>query len=215
MFLTLRHDDLHDGDAAHGYEIYFSPKPDAAEFPTVWLDLHVGGDHYQNTGDDDRARAFDTSSSGRQRLRIRPHRSVRVTTCEHVGLSTRRTAIVMNVASRAKHGLIVAPGKIDPGFNPAPLVLVIYNQSPRVITLQAGDKVACLAIAELSESAIATKSIGHALQSVGSDFEPRLVTRFSKTFQDLDYAALPAATMRYFLAPITVLALAYFLGFKR
>ena len=215
MFLTLQYQDLHDGEASIGYEVYFSPKPDSSNFPTVWLDLHVGGDHYQETGEAERARAFDRGHDGRPTIRIRPHRSVRVTTLERIGLSTRRTAIVMNVASRAKHGLIVAPGKIDPGFNPARLVLVIYNQSSRVIRIQPGDKVACLAVGELSIPARATSSIGHALTSAGSDFEPRVGTRLARFLRDLDYAAVPGAVARYMIAPIIVIVAAYCAGMRR
>ena len=185
-FLTLTQDQLSCDNAAKGYAIYFAPPPKKGELPTVWLDLHAAGDYYQECEDEVR-RKFEPADSGKGRhIRIAPHRGVRIITLEHVGLDCNHVGLVVNVASRAKHGLIVAPGKIDPGFNPRPLVLVVYNQSERAIFLHEGDKIASVAFAKISAPAIPSLSKGHANGDY-PDFEPRIAQRFKRWIAGLNY----------------------------
>lgn len=146
-------------NASH-YEIYFSPPPSDEEVPTVWLDLHVADDGYFDCGYE-RGRKFKSSSDGRLYVRIRPKRAIRVATQEVIGLDCNHVAVITNAASKAKHGLIVATGKMDPGFSRNRLVIVVYNQADRAVDLYAGDKVACIAFSKISDEAKATKSVGH------------------------------------------------------
>lgn len=213
-FLVLDRDKLTSDEAARGYEVYFSPAPATDELPAVWLDLHVGGDEFQACEDDYRRRPFQRDGIGAPFVRIRPRRGVRLFTREIVGLGRRHTAIVMNVAGRAKHGLIVAPGKIDPGFNPSPLVLVVYNQSSRVVKLHVGDKIACLAVAELSAEARSTTSRGHALAPAGADFEPRSARRFTHWISTLDWVVVRNEIVRVG-GTVAALYLAYRFGWKK
>jgi dUTPase len=143
-----------------GYEIYFSPCPPADVLPTAWLDLHVAEDGYHDCGYE-RGREFKISQDKRKYVRIRPHRAIRVSTAETVGLDCNHIAIITNAAGKAKHGLIVATGKVDPGFARNRLTIVVYNQAERAVDLFAGDKIACIAFARISEVAKATNSLGH------------------------------------------------------
>jgi hypothetical protein len=72
------------------------------------------------------------------------------------------TGIVVNSAGIAVRGLFVAPGKIDPGFHPNKLTLVVTNYSKRSIDLKAGDKIATIAFAQTSEKCAPTESSGWA-----------------------------------------------------
>lgn len=217
-YLTLEHASLNSGSVSGGYQVYFSPSPPVVSFPAVWLDLHVGGDTYQACEDQYRRRPFRSSGPGQGYVRIRPHHSVRVTTVERVGLDQDHTAIVVNVASRAKHGLIVATGKVDPGFNPAPLLLVIYNQSDRPIKLRAGERIAAIAFAKLSATALPTSSTGHAQAPLGGDFEPPFFARVFERFRNADWSTLAWDTTKLIIAAVLTLStlyLAYILGWRR
>jgi hypothetical protein len=184
-FMTITEAELSSDDVSQGFKVYFSPRPPADHLPTVWLDLHVSEEYYQHCEDDGR-RKFVTNANGVKYIRLRPHKGVRLVTSEIVGLDCNHTAVVVNVASKAKHGLIVAPGKIDPGFDPRPLVLVVYNQSNRTILLRGADKIACVAFAQTSVSSKATSSKGH-VNDVFPDFEARRSRRFMNWLQSLDY----------------------------
>lgn len=206
-FLTLTADLLTCDNAATGYAIYFSPSPPTATLPTVWLDLHATGDYYQECENERRLKFKPADASGRRYIRIGPQKGIRLITAEQVGLDCLHIGVVVNVASRAKHGLIVAPGKIDPGFNPHPLVLVVYNQSERTILLHEGDKIACVAFAELSEPARASLSKGHA-DGDYPDFEQALFQRFVKWFTARNYDRM----FYGFLVPLLSALLGAFLG---
>lgn len=212
-FLVVDQSRLKSGDAASGYDVFFSPPPSQDELPTVWLDLHVGGEEFQACEDDHKRRPFLRDDKPQPYVRIRPRRGVRLFTREMIGLGKRHTAIVMNVAGRAKHGLIVAPGKIDPGFNPAPLVLVVFNQSSRVIKLRVGEKIACLAFAELPTDARPTDSRGHALSPVGSDFESRSIRRLASWFAAADWVVIRNEALRV-IGTIAAFYATYMLGLR-
>lgn len=217
-FLALKAADVSSGAVAAGFSIYFSPLPDVHAFPVVWLDLHVGGDSYQACEEQYRRRAFKASAPGEGFATIRAYQSIRVTTKERVGLDVNHTAIVVNVASRAKHGLIVATGKIDPGFNPAPLLLVIHNQSSRPIKLRVGDKIAAIAFAKASAEAAATTSPGHALAPLGADFEPPLSAKLLERLRNVEWSTLAWDAAKLFIAAaLTLLTIyvAYMLGWRR
>lgn len=161
-FRAIQLADLTHGNAAGGYVIYFSPLPVGLEYPTVWLDLHIAGDYYHACEDENTKRKFKQDHAGRKYIRLGPREGVRLYTEERIGLDSNHTAVVTNIASRAKHGLIVAPGKIDPGFNPARLILVVFNQSGRACKLHVADKIASIAFAQASGPCVPTASAGHA-----------------------------------------------------
>jgi len=80
-----------------------------------------------------------------------------------IGIKEDVVGLVVNSASRAIKGLSVAPGKIDPGFNPNHLTLVMTNLSKRSIDLKAGhngDKIAAISFFDVTEKCIPTKSTG-------------------------------------------------------
>jgi hypothetical protein len=187
-FMTITGADLISDDASGGFAIYFAPRPPADQLPTVWLDLHVADEYYQDCDDETRRKFLTGSNGGPGYLRLRPHKGVRLVTIEQIGLDCNHTAVVLNVAGKAKHGLIVAPGKIDPGFNPRALVLVVYNQSDRTIRLRGGDKIACVAFAQISAPSKATQSKGHA-SDIFPDFEARRWRRVVKWMATRDYLA--------------------------
>lgn len=185
-FMTITETDLTSHDASGGFAIYFAPRPASDQLPTVWLDLHVSDEYYQEC-ENERRRKFRTdSSNGTRYVRLRPHKGVRLITVENVGLDCNHTGVVVNVAGKAKHGLIVAPGKIDPGFNPRPLVLVVYNQSDRTILLRGGDKIACVAFAKFVGPAKPTMSKGH-VHDAFPDFELPAWRRAVNSVRSWDY----------------------------
>jgi dUTPase len=161
-FLLILNDFLSSGDAGKGYHVYFSPPPGAELLPTIWLDLHIAGDYYQLCEDDSIKRQFQISRiTGKPFVRIPPRRGVRLYTEEVIGTDGRHMGIVTNIAGKAKHGIIVAPGKIDPGFLPNKLVLVTFNQSNSNVILNVGDKIAAVAFAQISGECKPTGSHGH------------------------------------------------------
>lgn len=188
-FMTITATDLVSDDTSGGFAIYFAPRPPEDQLPTVWLDLHVADAYYQDCEDETRREFLTPSAGGTKYIRLRPHKGVRLVTIEQIGLDCSHTAVVLNVAGKAKHGLIVAPGKIDPGFNPRPLVLVVYNQSDRIILLRGGDKIACVAFAQISTTSKPTTSKGHA-DGVFPDFEVHAWRRVVKWVVGRDYVAL-------------------------
>jgi dUTPase len=208
-FKAVHKADLCDGDAAKGYVIYFSPVPQEQEFPTVWLDLHIGGETYQRSEDDLHRRGFRRpDDSGRKWVRIGPRECIRLQTAESVGIDSAHTAVVTNVAGRAKHGLIVAPGKVDPGFNPAPLVLVVFNQSGRACALHVGDKIAAIAFAEVTEKCVPTTSRGHA-QGGLPDFELSRRQRLAMWSASLPYGKIAGEILKLVIAALLALLVAY------
>lgn len=91
--------------------------------------------------------------------------------------------MVVNVAGMAVKGFSVAPGKIDPGFRPGQLVLVVTNPSKRSIDLKEGDKIAAIAFAQTSEECAPTKSRGWAdrkIEGYSSSSLDRLMDRLRR-----------------------------------
>jgi dUTPase len=211
-FRAIQQADLTHGNAAGGYIIYFSPLPAEATYPTIWLDLHIAGDYYHACEDDNTKRHFKQDHASKKYLRLRPREGVRLYTEERIGLDNNHTAVVTNIASRAKHGLIVAPGKIDPGFNPARLVLVVFNQSGRACKLYAGDKIASIAFAQTSAVCAATASPGHANGGT-PDFETPRRRRFVTWLAAVDYAKFSGDALRMLMAAGLALLAAWFGGY--
>ncbi len=160
-FETLTSNNVAAGSQSAGFEMYLDPPIPVTELPTVWVDLHIGEGGWQRCEERDKWRAFQTAPDGRLSAIVRPGRGIRLTTHERVGTDLSHTAIVVNVASQASRGLIVAPGKVDPGFDPSPLGVVVFNQSRRAMRLHAGDKIAALAFVRVPSPAMATISRGY------------------------------------------------------
>jgi len=211
-FRAIQQSDLTHGNAAGGYVIYFSPLPAEGNYPTIWLDLHIAGEYYHVCEDESTRQEFTQDQSGRKYLRLGPREGVRLYTEERVGLDNNHTAVVTNIASRAKHGLIVAPGKIDPGFNPARLILVVFNQSGRACKLYVGDKIASIAFAQTSGACAATTSTGHANESI-SDFEVRRRQRIVRWLASRDYVKFGGDILRMLVAAGFALLGAWLTGY--
>jgi hypothetical protein len=200
-FRTISARSISSTEASAGFEIFFSPAPDEACLPTVWLDLHICGDSYQNCENSVPHEFVEDTQNKERYLLLRPHRGVRLFTHEHVGVDRNHTAIVVNAASQAKHGLIVAPGKVDPGFRPNRLVLVVYNQSNRTIRLRSGAKVACIAFAHLQEPAKPTDSQGHSLAGL-PQFAPGFFHRVRSWLSSSDSSSMLEKIIGWTLAAV-------------
>lgn len=210
-FRTITPEMLEPGGAL-GREIFFAPPPSSRDLPTVWLDLHVWDDHFQDCEGGAVPREFRTSSEGERYIKIGARQGVRLYTAEKVGTDRSHTAVVVNVASKAKHGLIVAPGKIDPGFSPERLVLVVFNQSRRSIRLRAGDKIASIGFANISEEAQLTQSQGHHNTAL-VDYEPARWQVLKTWLCTRDYGRLGFEVLKLILQAGLVLAIAW-IGLK-
>ena len=142
-------------------EIFFSPIPQhtkavqsAGGLPEAWLDLHVSGEYYEVCGKDRRhafLRGQDLEGKERVYVSIPAGASYRFKTAEVIGTHADFTAIFTNVAGIAVRGLAVAAGRIDPGFGPDELALVVTNLSRRAIDLHSGDKIATVCFFRTSE----------------------------------------------------------------
>jgi len=186
-FFALQKDDLTDDEAKFQRgegKVFFSPPPSLKynEYPTVWLDLHLSDDGYEICGEDKKLR-FKTRN-GESIISICPGRSLRFRTVETIGIQNFVTGIVVNVAGMAVKGLTVAPGKVDPGFNPSQLVLVVSNLSKRSIDLKQGDKIASVAFAQTGECA-PTKSRGWADRKI-EGYSRSSWDRFKDRMQGID-----------------------------
>ncbi|MBI2266246.1 MAG: hypothetical protein HYU64_13940 [Armatimonadetes bacterium] len=181
---------LSNGDAGKGYRIYFDPPPPKDLLPTVWLDFHISGDYYQLCEDDSTKRQFSVCPrTGKKFVRVPPRRGVRLYTDEKIGTDAQHMGIVANVAGKAKHGIIVAPGKIDPGFLPSRLVLVIFNQSSSSVILNVGDKIAAVAFAQLPGECKPTDSKGHANGQLPA-YDARLWSKLWTWISSQNYSSL-------------------------
>ena len=100
----MRHEDLR----------FILPRGHLPTMPDVWLDLHVSDDYYQHC----RRRQSQQIPDKRGWREVYPPPATQgrsLLNSEVVGLDCSHTAVVVNVASKAKHGLIVAPGKLIQG----------------------------------------------------------------------------------------------------
>lgn len=191
MFRTVYPEDLAPGS---GSGVIFSPPPAAETLRTVWLDLHVSERGYQNCRNDI-LRPF-LQGKGFRYVRIRPGRAIRVFTAEDVGVDQNHVAIITNVASQARHGLILATGKVDPGFRGNPLLLVVYNQSNLAVDLKVGAKIASVAFARCDREARATASGGHGLPAPLPDYAPSRLTSFKAWWAEQVYPNLGSTLLR-------------------
>jgi deoxycytidine triphosphate deaminase len=139
-------------------------------------------DGYEICGEDKKLR-FKTRN-GESIISICPGRSLRFRTVETIGIQNFVTGIVVNVAGMAVKGLTVAPGKVDPGFNPSQLVLVVSNLSKRSIDLREGDKIAAIAFAQTGKCA-PTKSRGWADRKI-EGYSRSSWDRFKDRMQGID-----------------------------
>jgi deoxycytidine triphosphate deaminase len=162
------------------------------KLPTVWFDLHVSGDHYYTFAKPRVQRSFRKGNEGEAPfLRIPPRQGVRLISHESVAVDNEHIGFVTNVASRAIEGLIVAPGKIDPGFGKQQLALVVFNQSTRTVRVRAGDKIAALAFIQVSSTCMGRGKPGYAGRAV-AEIEPGIITKVCDVF--LEIARHPLVT---------------------
>ena len=145
--------------------IFFSPIPsDRNIFPTAWLDLHVASLRdelwYEFCGSNGRHPFKDRD--GVRFVPIPPRKSVRLQTMETIGIHTRITGLVAQTYSVATRGLLVTVGKIDPGYSPGKLALIVTNNTSRPLKVRAGDKIVCVAFAQTTGGSLPTTSLGWA-----------------------------------------------------
>jgi len=162
-FLAIRQENLTDDRTAFQNDrqkLFFSPLPrlDPCYYPQAWLDLHISGKGYETCGED-KPHPFE-QRNGALVVSIRPGRSLRLRTAESIGIQRDMTGVVTNSAGMAVRGLFVAPGKVDPGYGPGILTLVVTNCSGRSIDLKAGDKIAAIAFAQMEVECAQTDSKG-------------------------------------------------------
>ena len=130
-FATVTNANLSSGDVSVGFEIYVDPPPPEDVLPTVWLDLHLSGTRFEKCENEKVWHEFKEGENDERYVKIKPGRALRIYTEESIGTSSNHTAVVVNVVSKSKVGLIIAPGKVDPGFRPQKLLLVVFNHSRR------------------------------------------------------------------------------------
>lgn len=138
--------------------IYPAPNLRLDEYPTIWIDLHLSDDGYEVCGEDQELEFI--TQNGKRCISIRPRMSLRLKTIERIGTSRDLTGVVTNVASMAVRGLLVIPGKVDPGFAAKHLTLVVSNLSKKSIDIGVNDKVASIAFAKSTEDCVPTNSLG-------------------------------------------------------
>ncbi len=168
-FLALLKEDLTEDDAhlqSGEAKVFISPMPSIKqnEYPTIWIDLHLAGDSYEICGKDIKHNFKKNNES--LIISIRSGRSLRLKTTEKIGIGRGLTGIVVNNAGLAVRGLFLAPGKVDPGYRPSELTLVVTNHARRSIDLKAGDKIATIAFAQASAECAPTKSSGWANRKI-------------------------------------------------
>lgn len=186
-FFAIQKDDLIDDEAKFQCgegKIFFSPLPSLKihEYPALWLDLHLSGDGYEICGEDKKLKF--KRHNGILVISIRPGGSLRFKTVETIGIQNVVTGIVVNVAGMAVRGLSVAPGKVDPGFKPSQLILVVTYLSKRSIDLREGDKIAAISFAQTGECA-PTKSRGWADRKI-EGYSRSSWDRFKDRMQGID-----------------------------
>lgn len=153
--------------------IFLSPKPaeGEVEYPSVWFDLHLSDDDgYEICGIDRRLKFH--CRDGECIFSVRPGASVRLITREAIGVKNDTTGVVVNSASKAVRGLSVAPGKVDPGFGPNKIVLVMTNHTRRAMDLRAGDKIAAIAFGLTCKECMPTRSAGWAYRKLNGYSAP-------------------------------------------
>lgn len=139
-----------------------------------------------------------------------PRKAVRLLTEEIIGVNHQHTAIFTNIASRAKHGLVVTPGKIDPGYCPTRLLLVVSNQSTRTIRLYAGEKIAAIAFAKIENAAKPSQSSGHAYSHAYPDYE---IGKWTELWEWIQYRDHTSDMLKYFILPGILIAISAFISY--
>ena len=205
-FATVTNANLGSGDAAAGFEIYVNPPPPDDVLPTVWLDLHVSGTRYEYCENEKVWHEFKQGENDERYVKIKPGRAVRIYTAESIGTSRDHAAVVVNVVGKIKDGLIIAPGKVDPGFGPHKLLLVIFNQSRRTYILKAGDVIASIAFSKLPTAAKGTLSQG--FDKTSSHYEPTRKEKLKDWYSGVD---LPKIIVTVLVAVAITFVFAYFL----
>lgn len=180
-FIALKKDSLTDDEnkfKSTDCKIFFSPLPQLQEhkYPVVWLDLHLSGDYYEICGKDFRLNF--KRQNGDKYVSIPPGRGFRFITNEKIGVKKDVTAIIVNSAGNAVRGLWAAPGKVDPGFCPEQLTLVMINKSKRSIDLKVGDKIATIAFAQVNGECAPYDSIGWAKRRIDNSYSKTRWDRF-------------------------------------
>ncbi|MFZ5631550.1 MAG: dCTP deaminase domain-containing protein [Bacillota bacterium] len=213
-FLALEKDSITEDEGkffSGEAKIFFSPLPSSKdnEFPTVWVDLHLSGDGYEICGKDKKLK-FE-KSNGDFFVSIRPGCSLRFITLEKVGVKNNITGIVVNSAGIAVRGLSVAPGKVDPGFSPNRLTLVVTNQSKKSIDLKAGDKIASVGFIQTSGQCAPSKSPGWALRKI-EGYSKSNFDKFKERIRNLDAFELVKSLLMAAAGAAIVLFVQYFLG---
>jgi len=167
-------------------KIFFSPLPQIPDtsYPILWLDLHISNEGYEICGKD---KQQEFKQNGNSKISIHPGWSIRFKTKEKIGIANNITAIVMNSAGNAVKGLFIAPGKIDPGFRPNKLTLVVTNNSRRSIYLKSDDKIATIAFGFTSLNCAPTDSIGWADRRINYHYTDGLSERFKNRVLSIDF----------------------------
>lgn len=209
-FLAVRKEDLTDNEdkfQRHENQIFYSPLPQIIDsnYPTIWLDLHVSEEGYEICGEDKKLE-FKRSGKG-QTVSIPPRFSVRFTTQEKIGISSSLSAIVVNSAGNAVKGLFIAPGKIDPGFSPNKLTLVVTNNSRKAIYIKGGAKIATIAFVVTSLECTATRSIGWAERKIDFQYSPGRVERIINYLGSFDYKKIIGELIMVILTTLIILYL--------
>jgi hypothetical protein len=204
---TERHRSLSDHQRG---SIYFHPPPSEAGLPQVWLDLHAADASYQVCGQD---RDLHPKPQGEDKIIVIPGRaSVRIRTVEAVGTDRQHIAILSNIRSLAFGGLLMAPGKIDTGFPPRQLYLVIHNSTSRAQAVKVGQKVAAIAFltTTLPSGAVDPKDV------VPNDYVRYAPTRLNrlKGFWEAQLAPNLGVFILRLVARLVVIGLAAYIGGK-
>lgn len=170
-------------------KIFFSPLPklEEAEFPTVWLDLHISGEWYEVCGKDSK-RKFKKIDEEFY-VSIPPNRSYRFILSETIGIANDITGLIVNTSSMAVRGLSVAPGKIDPGFRPNKINVVVVNHSKRPLDIKAGDKIATIAFAKTDQRCVPVDSCGWGNRKI-ENYSKSLYKRILIKINNTDYFEL-------------------------
>lgn len=205
-FATVTNANLSSGDVSVGFDIYVDPPPPEDVLPTVWLDLHLSGTRFEKCENEKVWHEFKEGENDEHYVKIKPGRALRIYTEKSIGTSSNHTAVVVNVVGKSKFGLIIAPGKVDPGFRPQKLLLVVFNHSRRTYILKAGDVIASIAFSELPTEA--KNTLSHGYDKSSSHYEPTWIEKLRDWFSGVDLPKIIATVL--FAVSITFV-FAYFL----